>query len=90
MNEANETSQDQRKIKRVDLDGDALVFRVFENGTYKDRVFIRDISQPRGNNCWTEVANYRTFVETYETTSYCPECGKKWLDHNHDADDPCA
>lgn len=52
---------------RVVLDGEALVFRVKENGVYADRVFIRDHSEPISNNIWIQVGSYGEFVRKYES-----------------------
>jgi hypothetical protein len=51
--------------KRVVLDGDALIFRVFEHGQYVDRVFVRDHGRPLDHNCWTQLPSYRDYVERF-------------------------
>lgn len=71
------SAEDAGKIKRVQLEGDALVFRVFENDLYVDRVFVRDPSKPVNHNCWMRIESYRAFVEKYETPpARTPGCGR--------------
>ncbi|MCX7010261.1 MAG: hypothetical protein NTY53_23985, partial [Kiritimatiellaeota bacterium] len=55
--------QPKAALKMVTLDGDALFFRVLENGRYEDRLFVRDDSQPQGNNCWKQLYDYREFIK---------------------------
>jgi len=50
-------------VKRVELDGDVLVFRVRVRGIYRDRIYVRDSSELRGNNVWRRIADYRALRE---------------------------
>ena len=45
-------------MKRVELDGDELILRLFENGEYQDIKFVRDQCKPKESNCWIRVLNY--------------------------------
>jgi len=44
---------------------DAIVFRIFNGTNYEDRVFVRDLTKPIGNNCWVDATNLRDFITTH-------------------------
>jgi len=60
-------SENQRiPINKVNLDGDAILFRVFIDGLYQDRIFVRDDLHPRDSNCFRQVRHGRAFEEQFE------------------------
>jgi hypothetical protein len=52
-------------MKYVNLDGNVLLFRVFTNAEYQDRLFIRDVTKPETHNCWEQIHNPRQFIDRY-------------------------
>ena len=52
-------------MKYVNLDGNVLLFRVFTNAEYQDRLFIRDVTKPETHNCWEQVHSPRQFIDHY-------------------------
>ena len=49
-------------LKRVQLDGDAIIIRVLENGVFSDKFFIRNTDSPS----WREVGSYQEFKALVE------------------------
>ena len=48
-------------MKRVELDGDELILRLFENGEYQDIKFVRDQCKPKESNCYEQNNDGRHF-----------------------------
>ena len=49
-------------LKRVELDGDAVVLRVKDGEFYKDLVFVR-APTPQLKNVWQQLAGYHELLE---------------------------
>jgi hypothetical protein len=58
-------SQYIRELKRVTLDGDVIVLRVFENDAFTDKVYTRDLRTKPGTNLWKELPDYGTFCALF-------------------------
>ena len=44
---------------------DVLFFRVFNGTQYEDRVFVRNLSIPIGNNCWIQLDSFAQLLKEY-------------------------
>jgi len=72
------------EINPVKLDGNFISIRVIEDGIARNRVFL--LAYHNGAKHWVEAPSHRWVTEKFVEQTYCPSCGKSWLEHVQNKD----